>query len=99
MHIEVTSPSTLTSSLISFVMAESISRLATSSEEDLNLLLHDKDARSTKRATKSALNVFHQYLKEKNGDEPQTKDTLANVLKLLHAEARKANGTLIQRAH
>ena len=66
MHPEVTSPNTLTSSLISFVMVESKSRFATLSEEDLNLLLDDKDAKNTKRATKSALKVFHQYLKEKS---------------------------------
>ena len=48
-HAEVTSPDTLTSSLI---------RIATLSKEDLNLLLDDKDAKSTKRATKSALKVF-----------------------------------------
>ena len=59
MHAEVTSPTTLTSILINFVMAESKSRFATLSEEDLNLLLDDKDAKSTKRATKSALKVFH----------------------------------------
>ncbi|KAL9981815.1 hypothetical protein ACROYT_G010570 [Oculina patagonica] len=93
MHSEVTLPNTLTSSLISFAMAESKSRFATLSEEDLNLLLDDKDAKSTKRATKSALKVFHQYLKEKKADEPQTKDTLANLLKLFYAEARKADGT------
>ena len=87
MHGDVTSPNTLTSSLISCVMAESKSRFATLSEEDLNLLLDDKDAKSTKRATKSALKVFHQYLKGKKTDEPQTKDTLANVLKLFYAEA------------
>ena len=92
MHAEVTSPNTLTSSLISFVMAESKSRFATLSEEDLNLL-DDKDAKSTKRATKSALKVFHQYLKEKKADEPQMKDTLASVLKLFYAEAPKADGT------
>ena len=73
-------------------MAESQSRFATLSEEDLNLL-DDKDAKRTKRATKSALKVFQQYLKEKKADEPQTKDTLANVLKLFYAEARKADGT------
>ena len=96
MHAEVTSPTTLTSSLISlisFVMAESKSRFATISEEDLNLLLNGKDAKSTKRATKSALKVFHQYFKEKKADEPQTKDTLANVLKLFYVEAQKADGT------
>ena len=43
-------------------MAESKSRFATLSEEDLNLLLDDKDAKSTKRATKSALKVFQQYI-------------------------------------
>ena len=74
-------------------MAELKSRFATLSEEDLNLLLDDKDAKSTKRAKKSALKVFHQYLKEKKADEPQTKDTLANVLKMFYAEARKADGT------
>ena len=74
-------------------MAESKSRFATLSEEDLNLLLDDKDVKSTKRATKSALKVFQQYLKEKKADEPQTKDTLANMLKLFYAEARKADGT------
>ena len=94
MHAEVTSPTTLTSSLISFVMAESKSRFATLSEEDLNLFLDDKDAKSIKRATKSALKVFHQYLKGKKADEPQTKDTLANMLKQFYAEARKADGTL-----
>jgi len=79
--------------LISFVTGESKSRFATLSEDDLNLLLDDKDAKSTKRATKSALKVFHQYLKEKKADKPQTKDALANVLKLVHEEARKADGT------
>ena len=74
-------------------MAESKSRFATSSEEDLNLLLDDNDAKSTKWATKSALKVFHQYLKGKKADEPQTKDALANVLKLFYVEARKADGT------
>ena len=72
-------------------MAES--RFATLTKEDLNLLLDDKDAKSTKRATKSALKVFHQYLKEKKAGEPQTKETLANVLKLFYAEARKTDGT------
>ena len=90
MHTKLTSTNTLISSLISFVMEESKSRLVTLLEENLDLLL-DKDAKSIKRATKSALKVFHQYLKEKREDETQTKDTLANALKLLYAEARKTN--------
>ena len=93
MLAEVTSPTTLTSSLINFVKAGSKSRFATLSEEDLNVLLDDKDAKSIKRASKSALKVFHQYLKGKKADEPQTKDTLANVLKLFYVEARKADST------
>ena len=82
------------SCLLSFVVPESKSRFATLSQEDFkNLLLDDKHAKSSKRASKSALKVFHQYLKEKK--EPQTKDTLANVLKLFYAEARKADGTAL----
>ena len=65
MDAEVTSPNTLTSSLSNIVMAES--RSATLKKEDLDLLLDDKDAKSTKRATKSALKVFHQYLKVVSG--------------------------------
>ena len=42
-----------------------------------------------KRATKSALKVFYQCLKEKKADEPQTKDTLANMLKLFCTETQK----------
>ena len=75
MHAEVTSPNTLTNSLSNTVMAES--RFATLTKEDLDLLLDDKDAKRTKRATKSALKVFHQYLKEKKACEPETKETLA----------------------
>ena len=59
----LTSTNTQTSSLNSFVMAESKSRFATLSE-DLNLL-NDKDEKSTERATKSALKDYHQQLKEK----------------------------------
>ena len=43
MHAEVTSPNTLNSSLSNFVMAESTSRFATLSAENLDLLLDDKD--------------------------------------------------------
>ena len=81
------SPNTLTSSLISFVLAKSKSWFATLSKQDLNLLLHDKDAKGTKRVINSALKVFHRYLKEKKADEPQKKDMLANVLRLFYAEA------------
>ena len=47
MHTEATSPDTQTSSLIIFCHGVEI-KFATLSEEDLNLLLDDKDAKSTK---------------------------------------------------
>ena len=52
-----------------------------------------KMQKAPRRATKSALKVFHQYLKEKKADEPHTKDTLAKVLKLFYTEAPKVDGT------
>ena len=63
MHAEVTSPTTLTSSLTSFVLAESKSRFTTLSEEDLNLLLASLMIKMQK-APKGPQSQ-HQYLKEK----------------------------------
>ena len=45
------------------------------------------------KAPKGPQSQPHQYLKGKRADEPQTKDTLANVLKLFYAELRKADDT------
>ena len=84
MHAEVTPPNTLNSCLSNFVMAESTSRFATLSAEDLDLLLYDKDVN-----WKFFINIW----KKKKADEPQTKETLANVLKLFYAEVRKVDGT------
>ena len=69
-----------------------------------------KMQKAPKRATKSALKDFHRYLKgkkqqqqqqkkNKKTDEPQTKDTLANVLKLFHEKLEKGMALPIQRAH
>ena len=74
-------------------MAESAPRFPSVSEADLGRLVDDKDAKNTKRATKTALRVLQQYLKEKKVSEPQTKDGISNVLKLFYAEARKVDGT------
>jgi hypothetical protein len=68
------------------------SRFASISDEELLRLVEDKDAVNTKRSTKTALRVFHEYLKEKNISEPQTKESTANVLKMFYAETRKADG-------
>lgn len=59
-----------------------------------------KMQKAPKRATKSALKVFHRYLKgKKKTDETQTKDTLANVVKLFHEKLEKGMALPIQRAH
>ena len=87
------SPDKLAGGLSKIVMAESAPRFASVSEADLGRLVDDKDAKNTKRATKTALRVLQQYLKEKKVPEPQTKDGISNVLKLFYAEARKVDGT------
>ena len=53
--------------------------------------IEDKDSKNTKRATKASVNVFNEYLQEKNVNEPHHDDkvTLGNVLKQFYAEARK----------
>ncbi|KAJ7377167.1 BTB/POZ domain-containing protein kctd1 [Desmophyllum pertusum] len=79
-------------------MAKSVSRFAKVSEVDLERLVDDKDAKNTKRATKTALTVLQQYLKEKKLSEPQTKDGISNVLKLFYVEARKLDGTPYSRS-
>lgn len=66
-----------------------MARFATVSKNELLKLLDDKDAENTKKATKLALNVFTKYLKEKKMNEPDDKDTLAEVLKIFYIEARK----------
>ena len=87
------SPDKLAGGLSKIVMAESAPRFASVSEVDLGRLVDDKDSKNTKRATKTALRVLQQYLKEKKVPEPQTKDGISNVLKLFYAEARKVDGT------
>ena len=59
------SPDKLAGGLSKIVMAESAPRFASVSEADLGRLVDDKDAKNTKRATKTALRVLQQYLKEK----------------------------------
>ena len=67
-------------------MAESKSRFATLSEEDLNLLLDDKDAKKHQKGHKVSTESFSSVFEGKKADEPQTKNTLSNVLKLFYAE-------------
>ena len=44
-------------------------------------MLEDKNSENTKRSTKVAKELFHEYIKEKNIQEPDDKTELAQVLK------------------
>ena len=54
-------------------------------------LIEDKDSENTKRSTKVAKELFYEYLKEKNIQEPHDKNELAQVLKSFYMEVRKNN--------
>ena len=57
-------------------------------------LLHQNNSDNSKKATKVALNVFRDYLKERKIDEDSlvaSKDELATVLRKFCAEVRKKN--------
>ena len=57
------------------------SRFASSPQQEIEKLLEDKDSENTKRSTKVAKELFYEYLKEKNIQEPHDKKELAQVLK------------------
>ena len=65
------------------------SRFASSTQQEIEKLLEDKDSENTKRSTKVAKELFYEYLKEKNIQEPHDKKELAQVLKSFYVEARK----------
>ena len=57
------------------------SRFASSTQQEIEKLLEDKDSENTKISTKVAKELFYEYLKEKNIQEPHDKKELAQVLK------------------
>ena len=57
------------------------SRFASSTQQQNEKLLEDKDSENTKRSTKVVKELFYEYLKEKNIQEPHDKNELAQVLK------------------
>ena len=57
------------------------SRFASSTRQEIEELLENKDSENTKRSTKVAKELFCEYLKEKNIQEPHDKKELAQVLK------------------
>ena len=67
------------------------------SEDELSCLLEEKNSENTKKATKTAVSVFRQYLKERKISEDdviRSKQIFANVLRKFYAEARKRDGEL-----
>ena len=71
------------------------SRFASLTQQEIEKLLEDKDSENTKRSTKVAKELFYEYLKEKNIQEPHNKKELAQVLKSFYVEARKKDGSFV----
>ena len=71
------------------------SRFASSTQQEIEKLLEDKDSENTKRSTKVAKELFCEYLKEKNIQDPHDKKELAQALKSFYVEARKKNGSFV----
>ncbi|XP_041458312.1 uncharacterized protein KIAA1958-like [Lytechinus variegatus] len=71
-------------------------RFASFDEEEFSKILGNKDADSTKRATKQAITIFKEYLFEKCIDidlETVDKSTLAPILSKFYVELRKSDGS------
>ena len=62
------------------------SRFASSTQQKIEKLLEDKDSENTKRSTKVAKELFYEYLKEKNIEEPHDNKELAQVLKSFYVD-------------
>ena len=54
-------------------------RFASVYEEELKVLIGNKDSKNTKRTTKTSVKILNDYLREKNLEKPQDKTALANV--------------------
>ena len=65
------------------------SRFASSTQQEIEKILEDKDSENTKRSTKAAKELFYKFLKENNIQEPQDKNELAQVLKSFNVEREK----------
>ena len=66
-------------------------RFASSTQKEIEKLLEDKDSENTKRLIKVVKELFYEYLKEKNTQEPHDKKELAQVLKSFYVEAWKTD--------
>ena len=56
-------------------------RFASSTEQEIEKLLKQKDSENKRRLTKIAKKLFHEYLKEKSVQKPEDKkDTIVEVV-------------------
>ena len=62
------------------------SRFASSTQQEIEKLLEDEDSENTKRSTKVPKELFYEYLKEKNIQEPHDKKELTEVLKSFYVD-------------
>ena len=62
------------------------SQFASSTQQEIEKLLEDKDSENTKRSTKVGKELFYEYLKEKNIQKPHDKKELAQVLKSFYVD-------------
>ena len=82
-------------------MAASTNRFATLDSDEFENILKEKDAVNTRRATKSALDVFRAYLAEKElplNFEQLDKNRLSEILAKFYVELRKADGEFYKRS-
>jgi len=76
-------------------------RFADITNQQLDKIVEDKDAKNTKRSTNQAVRLFHKYLTEQELDvefENYDPQTLNNTLSKLYAEARTEDGTLYKKS-
>ena len=69
-------------------MSRMASRFASSTQQEIEKLLEDKDSENTKRSTKVVKELFYEYLKEKNIQEPHDKKELAQVFLCFYVDRR-----------
>lgn len=77
------------------------SRFPQLSEEEIESILEARTSENTKKSTKVSLNIFRQYLQEREileDDLLKSKTQLANVLRRFYAEARKKNSDFYTKA-
>jgi len=76
-------------------------RFADISNQQLETIVQDKDAKNTRRSTDQAVRLFRKYLQEKELDpafESYDKQTLDKILCKFYAEARTVDGELYKKS-